>query len=402
MEKCRVNVKKGWKNEIVDQKKWLLKRFFTPPKQSFFLFGPRGTGKSTWMRTLFPEALYINLLLSALREKFRAYPDELMKEVATLPKPATIIIDEVQKVPDLLAVVHALIEEKQGLQFILTGSSARKLRQGGADLLGGRALIKQLDPFMATELGEQFVLEKALKIGMLPLVWEAEEPEEVLSTYASVYVDEEVQAEALVRNIGQFSRFLHVMSFSHGQILNGTNVARECSVKRHTVDNFIGILEDLLLSVRVPVFTHRAQRELTQHPKFYLFDVGIFRALRKMGPGDTDSEIEGPALEGLVFQHLRAWIHATKGRHDLYFWRTKAGLEVDFVVYGELGFWAIEVKNSKNLSPDDVRGLNHFVQDYPTAKPLLLYRGTSCLEYKGVLCMPVDLFLKQLTPNTPF
>jgi predicted AAA+ superfamily ATPase len=384
----------------MDSKNPLLKRFFHPPKHSFFLFGPRGTGKSTWMRALFPDALYLNLLLSTLREKFRAYPDELIKEVAALPKPAVVIIDEIQKVPDLLAVVHTLIEEKLGLQFILTGSSARKLKRGGADLLGGRALIKHLDPFMAAELGEKFTLEKALKMGMLPLVWESDEPEEVLSTYTSVYIDEEVQAEALVRNVGQFARFLHVISFSHAQVLNINNIARESSVKRHTVDNFIGILEDLLLASRLDVFSHRAQRELSQHPKFYLFDAGIFRALRRMGPGDSVPEMEGAALEGLVLQHLRAWSHYTKGRHDLHFWRTKAGLEVDFIIYGEKGFWALEVKNSRTVSPDDVRGLLHFTQDYPDAKPLILYRGPK-IEYKNVLCLPVEQFLKQLQPNGP-
>ncbi|HNA62441.1 MAG TPA: DUF4143 domain-containing protein [Rhabdochlamydiaceae bacterium] len=384
----------------MDQKKPLVDRFFDPPKQSFFLFGPRGTGKSTWMKALFPQALHLNMLFSAVREKFRAYPDELAKEVAALQGPSTIIIDEVQKVPDILAVVHALIEEKLGHRFILTGSSARKLKRGGADLLGGRALIKNLGPYMAAELKEQFDLEKALKIGMLPLVWEASEPEEVLSTYASVYMDEEVQAEALVRNIGQFARFVHVMSFSHGQILNVNNIARESSVKRHSVDNFIEILEDLLLSSRLKMFTYRAQRELSQHPKFYFFDVGVYRALRKMGPGDLSDEIEGPALEGLVFQHLQAWIFYTKGQHDLYFWRTKAGLEVDFIVYGEKGFWAIEVKNSKTVSPDDIRGLTHFVEDYPQAKPVLLYRGPQ-KEYKNVLCLPVEQFLKQMQPNHP-
>lgn len=383
----------------MNQKNPLVKRFFTSPKQSFFLFGPRGTGKSTWMKVLFPEAMYINLLLSTTREKFRAYPDELIKEVAALPKPGVVIIDEIQKVPALLAVVHALIEEKLGLQFILTGSSARKLKRGGADLLGGRALVKHLDPFMASEMGEQFTLEKALKMGMLPLVWESQEPDEMLSTYGTVYVDEEVQAEALVRNVGQFSRFIHVMSFSHGQVLNMNNIGRECSVKRHTVDNFLSILEDLLLSSRLEVFSHRAQRELSQHPKFYFFDAGVFRALRKIGPGDSSSDIDGSALEGLVFQHLRAWIHYTKGQHDLHFWRTKAGLEVDFILYGEMGFWAIEVKNSQTLSPEDVRGLLHFIEDYPEAKPLLLYRGATRQIYKNILCIPVEQFLKQLQPN---
>lgn len=381
------------------QKNALVKRFFDPPKQSFFLFGPRGTGKSTWMKALFPEALCLNLLLSTLREKFRAYPDELIKEVEALKKPCCVIIDEVQKVPDLLSAVHTLIEEKKGIQFILTGSSARKLRRGGANLLGGRALIKHLDPFMAKELGDTFSLEKGLKIGMLPLVWESDAPEEVLSTYTSVYIDEEIQAEALVRNLGQFARFIHVISFSHGQILNVNNIARESSVKRHTVDNFIEILEDLLLSKKLPVFTYRAQRELSQHPKFYFFDAGIFRAIRKMGPGDSITDIEGPALEGLVFQHLRSWIHYTKGQHDLYFWRTKSGLEVDFILYGEKGFWAIEVKNNHTLAPSDMQGLLNFTEDYPQATPLLLYRGPKVI-HKNILCLPVDQFLKQLEPNT--
>lgn len=162
---------------------------------------------------------------------------------------------------------------------------------------------------MACELKEEFSLEKALKIGMLPLVWESEEPQDLLFSYASVYIDEEIQAEALVRNVGQFSRFLHVMSFSHAQVLNITNIAREAFAKRHAVDNFIEILEDLLLCRRLSVFTKRAKRELTQHPKFYFFDVGVFRAIRKMGPGDSSHDINGQALEGLLFQYLQAWIN---------------------------------------------------------------------------------------------
>jgi predicted AAA+ superfamily ATPase len=251
---------------------------------------------------------------------------------------------------------------------------------------------------MASELGEAFSLDKALHIGMLPLVWQSPEPDMVLASYASVYIDEEVQAEALLRNVGQFTRFLHVISFSHGQLLNCTHIARECSVKRHTVEQFLSILEDLLLVSRLEVFTYKAQRTLSQHPKIYLFDAGVFRALRKMGPGDLEAERMGPALEGLVFQHLRAWIHGSSGVHDLYFWRTKAGVEVDFILYGEKGFWAIEVKHSKGVAPDDVRGLLHFIQDYPQAKPLLLYRGPR-QEYRGIPCVPVEEFLLSLKPD---
>lgn len=377
-----------------------IKRFFKAPKSSsFFLFGPRGTGKSTWVQENYPDSLYIDLLLSDVFRLYSANPEHLVKILAAHKEVKTIIVDEIQRVPELLTIIHSLIEQKKGLQFILTGSSARKLKRTGVDLLAGRAIKKAMHPFMASELGDLFQLEKALKFGMLPLVWGADEMESVLDSYVDLYIVEEVQFEGLVRNIGSFSRFLSTIAFSHACILNMNNIARESQVKRPTVENYVAILQDLLLAHLVPIFTKRAKRLLISHPKIYLFDSGVFHNLRKIGPLDTAHEINGGALEGLVFQHLKAWCDYSSGRYQIFYWRTKAGLEVDFIIYGEEGFWAIEVKNSNKVFPGDVKSLLHFSEDYPECKPILLYRGKDKLIENGVLCMPCELFLKSLLPN---
>lgn len=377
-----------------------LGRFFLPPRQSFFLFGPRGTGKSTWLAQAFPDALSVNLLEQDRFRDLSAQPERLAALVAAYPKAETVIIDEVQRIPELLHVVHDLIEKKVGRQFVLTGSSARKLRRGGVDLLAGRALLRTLHPFMAAEL-TTFDLESALQIGLLPLVVAAPEPAATLSTYAGLYLKEEVQAEGLTRNVGNFARFLESVAFSHGSLLNVSEVARECRVERKTVAGYIEILEDLLLAWRLPVFTKRARRTVVAHPKLYYFDAGVYRSLRPKGPLDRPEEIDGAALEGLVAQHLRAWI-AYRGKDDqLYFWQTRGGVEVDFVVYGENVFVAIEVKNTSRVRPEDLRSLRAFREDYPEAALVLLYRGKERLKIDGILCLPVAEFLPALRPDGP-
>lgn len=379
--------------------KTLIPRFFTPPKESFFLFGPRGTGKSTWLKTRYPNALWIDLLGP---ETFRAYsarPERLEELVLGSPENKIVVIDEVQKIPELLDVVHSLIEKKYGIQFILTGSSSRKLKRTGVDLLAGRAITCSLYPFMAAELKNQFNFSSALKYGLLPLAIHADDKEKVLKTYAALYVKEEVQAEGLVRNIGNFSRFLESISFSHGSLLNISNVARDCQVERKVVENYVGILEDILLSYRVPVFTKRAKRATAAHPKFYFFDAGLFRALRLAGPLDRPEEIEGAALEGLVAQHLIAWNSYRGGRNELFYWRTRAGSEVDFVLYGEEVFWAIEVKNTARINDSDLRSLRSFKEDYPQCQTFFLYRGKERLLKNGVQCVPCEQFLAGLDPS---
>lgn len=203
----------------------------------------------------------------------------------------------------------------------------------------------------------------------------------------------------MVRNIGAFARFLEVISFSHGGQLTTLNIARECDISRTTVDTYLQILKDLLIAFTLPVFTKRAQRAVVTHPKFYIFDAGVFRFIRPHGPVDSPHEIEGGALEGLVAQHLRAWVDAQNDNYELSFWRTRSGVEVDFIIYGPKGFWAIEVKNKEKLSPDDTRGLATFLEDYPEATPLLLYRGKNRTMQKGILCVPCEEFLRYIDPN---
>ena len=374
-----------------------LTRFLRPPDHSFFLFGPRGTGKTTWLRQTFPDALVVDLLKPVDFRTLSARPERLAERVLGFPG-EVVVLDEVQRAPELLNVVHDLIESGPARRFVLTGSSARKLRRGGVDLLAGRAVVRTLHPFMAAEY-PSFALDPALERGLIPLVVDASDPVDVLSAYASLYIDQEVRVEGWVRDIGDFSRFLEAISFSHGQALSLANVARECEVERRTAAGYLEVLEDLLVCFRVPVFTKRARRTTAAHPKFYFFDTGVFRSLRPKGPLDRPQEIDGAALEGLVAQHLRAFCAYSSKTFDLFYWRTRSGVEVDFVLYGEAGFWAVEVKNARDVKREDLRGLKAFRQDYPECEPLLLYRGRERLRMEDVLCLPVEDFLRGLAPG---
>lgn len=378
-----------------------IERVFKEPEKSYFLFGPRGTGKSTMTEKNHPDALLIDLRQAELRYRLTANPDQLKELVEAQPDGKTIIIDEIQKIPELLPIVHLLIEKKRKWKFILTGSSARKLKRQGVDLLGGRALKKVLHPFIAYELKEQFNLDDALRYGLIPLRFASEDYQSTLQAYIDLYINEEVKMEGLIRHFEPFTRFLQIMSLSHGSILNITNIARECHVKRTTVNDWMSILEDLLISFQIDVFTQRAKRELSSHPKFYFFDAGVYHALRPTSIKDTQSEINGPGLEGLVAQHLMAWRDYTTEMHDIYFWRTRSGVEVDFIVLGPLGFWAIEVKNTEKIRSEDVQPLVSFKHDYPEAKTLLLYKGTDRILKNNILCLPVNTFLKRLCPDAP-
>jgi len=380
----------------------VVRRFFCPPGGSFFLFGPRGTGKSTWLRQHVSDAIVVDMLDPETFRTFAAKPERLREVIAGRPAVRDVVVDEVQRVPQLLDVVHQILEGKgSSPRFILTGSSARKLKRTGVDLLAGRALNKTLHPFMAAELGASFELPRALKLGMLPLVLASPAPEETLRSYVSLYLQQEVQAEGLVRNVGHFSRFLEAISLSHASQLNIAGVARECQVGRKTAEGYVEVLEDLLLGFRIGPFTKRAKRHLAVHPKFYYMDAGVFRSLRPKGPLDAPEEIGGACLEGLVAQHLRAWIAYRDGDCGLFYWRTKSGVEVDFVLYGEGTFRAFEVKAAGTVQRKDVRPLVAFREDYPEATTCLLYGGRERLRINGVPCVPCEEFLRKLAPNEP-
>lgn len=370
-------------------------RIITPPKQSsFFLFGPRGTGKTSWLRTTFPKALYLDLLKDETYTELASYPGRLEQWIRD-DNTNLVIIDEVQKLPKLLDEVHRLIE-KQKCRFILTGSSARKLKRSDVNLLAGRALTLQMHPLCINELGGDFDLAFSLRFGQLPQVRHHEKPEAFLKSYVATYLKEEVHQEGLTRNIGAFGRFLEAASFSQASVVNISEVAREAAIERKTVEQYFTILEDLLLAVRIPVFSKRAKREMTAHPKFFFFDVGVYRSIRPRGPLDIPAEIDGPAMETLFFQEFRALNDYYDLGYGLSFWRTQSKLEVDFIAYGENGLKAFEIKRNSKLRDSDLAGLVQFHIDYPTSQCYCLYGGTIPYKSGPIQIIPFDQGLQTL------
>ncbi|MCI0586972.1 MAG: AAA family ATPase [Planctomycetes bacterium] len=370
-------------------------RSLRPPRtKSFFLFGPRGTGKTVWVRDRFPGALYLDLLESELYTELLASPGRIDRRIPEGFR-GWVVLDEVQRVPEVLDEVHRLIE-RRGLRFALTGSSARKLWRKGVNLLAGRALTLGMHPLTCRELGSAFRVRHSLRFGQLPAAYVEEDPEGFLRSYVRTYLREEVLQEGLTRNLGAFSRFLEAASLSQASPLNVSAVARDCHVERKVVEDYFSILEDLLLAVRVPVFAKRARRRVVAHPKFYFFDAGVFRAIRPRGPLDSPEEINGAALETLRFQEIRAWNDYLRLDYGLHYWRTATGLEVDFVLYGERGLRAFEVKRSSRLRSEDFRGLESFRQDFPVARCTMVYGGTRAYHEGAVRVLPFEVCLREL------
>jgi predicted AAA+ superfamily ATPase len=369
-------------------------RSLQTPAKSFFLLGPRATGKSMWVRDQLQDAIYLDLLDSELYTDLLASPSRLDAKVPAGHK-GWVILDEIQKVPALLDEVHRLIETRK-LRFALTGSSARKLRRRGVNLLAGRALSLTMHPLTRVELGASFDLRHSLKYGQLPNAYVDRDPRAFLASYTKTYLREEVLQEGLTRNLGAFARFLESVSFSQGALLNISAVAADCRVERKVVEDYVTILEDLLLAVRIPSFQRRAKRRLTAHPKFYLFDAGVYRSIRPRGPLDSPEEIDGPAFETLLLQELRAHNAYADLGYELHYWRTSAGLEVDFVLYGERGLLAFEAKRAARLRSGDYDGLRAFAADYPSARCTLAYGGTKRFTEGSIDVVPLGELLAEL------
>ena len=365
-----------------------------PVNKSFFLFGPRATGKTTWLRHQFPTGIRIDLLESKTYNSLLASPSKL-EELIPPHFDDWLIIDEIQRVPELLNEVHRLIEERK-IKFVLTGSSARKLRDRGVNLLAGRALTRFMYPLTAGELGGDFSLSKSLKFGHLPAIFSEPDPSDYLTSYIQTYLREEVQQEGLTRNLQTFARFLEAASFSQASILNISEVARECQSNRKLVEAYFYILEDLLLAHRIPIFSKRAKRRLGAHPKFFFFDAGVYRAIRPKGPLDSPEEIDGSALETLVFQELRAVNDLFRLKFELYYWHTSTGHEVDFILYGKNGLIAIEVKRAAKIRTKDLRGLKLFAHDYPQATLFLFYGGDKEIFVDNINLIPTGKALTTL------
>ncbi len=339
-----------------------------PVGQSAFLWGARKTGKSTFLAAHFPHSVRYDLLKSEVHLALLRAPETLRLEVVALPNTALrypIIIDEVQKIPELLDEVHWLIENTEAY-FILCGSSARKIKRMGANLLGGRAWRYHLFPLTIREI-PHFDLIHALNVGLIPSHYLSDKPEREIEAYVDDYLKEEIQSESAIRNLPAFTRFLDAMAYSSGELVNYQNIARDCGIDAKTVKAYFHILVDTLLGYFVLPFGKKGGRAtLSVTPKFYLFDVGILQFLKKTRINVLKGPDAGHAFEHLVLMELKAFFSYQARRSDIQFWRTATGMEVDFVL--ENGAVAIEVKLTQNPGSADLKGLNRFLDDYPTSK----------------------------------
>ena len=366
---------------------------------SLFLWGSRQTGKSTLLRALFPNARLYDLLKTDVRMAFQLRPALLREECEMLDEGELVIIDEVQKVPALLDEVHWLIENR-GLRFILSGSSARKLRRSGANLLGGRALRCTLFPLVSAEIPD-FDVERALNNGMLPRHYLVEDPSKRIQAYIGDYLQQEIVEEAIVRQLDAFTRFLQVAALSNTEIVNYTNIAQDCAVSAKTVKEYFTILEETMLGFYLPAYTRTVKRRLTLSPKFYYFDVAIPNHLLHRVPLKKGTDIYGHATEHLVVQELRAFLSYTYGeKMVMSYWRTLDGkYEVDILISDRTSNevrMAIEVKSSDNVTSSDTKGLKAFGEEHPDAKLILLSMEERPRMMNGIEVWPVEQFLQRL------
>ncbi len=367
-----------------------------PQRQSAFLWGPRKTGKSTYLKEMFPQSLLYDFLKTDLALEFSKRPSllreqVLAKDAAFLEHP--IILDEVQKVPQILDEVHWLIENK-GLSFILCGSSARKLKRGKANLLGGRAWRYEMFPLVSAELGDINLL-RVLNHGMIPDHYLRENYQKSLSGYVRDYLKEEVFAEGLTRNIPAFARFFDAVGYTHGELTNYSNIARDCGVDAKTVKEYYQILIDTLLGRMVEPFKRRQSRQIiTRAPKFYLFDVGVAGAMTKRSISEERGELFGRAFEHFIFTEIVAHSSYSELDYGINYWRTRAGYEVDFIL-GE-GELAIEVKGQSSVDNRNLRPLKAFIEEYATKKALVVCNEKEERVVSKIRVMPWRTFLEEL------
>lgn len=372
-------------------------RIYRLPSASFFLFGVRGAGKSTWITQQLPDARRFDLLDERLYQSLLADPGQFADELRTLERGSWVVVDEVQRLPGLLNEVHRFIEDRK-LRFALLGSSARTLRAAGVNLLAGRALWREMLPLVPEELGDDFDLGRTLQLGALPLVLDSEQPEETLGAYVQLYLREEIRGEALVRNLPGFVRFLPVAGLFHGQTINVSGIARDAGVARTTVDGYLEILEDTLLARRLPAHVPRLRVRERQHPKLYWVDAGIARAV-KDAHGPVTPEETGPLLEGWVHTMLRTYMAERDLGDDLSYWAPAGSnrTEVDFLLRRGSDFCAFEVKTARRLAPGHLAGLRA-VADLPRLRQrTLIYRGDRPLRTEdGIDVWPVGTFAQRL------
>ena len=338
--------------------------------EAMFLFGGRQTGKSTLLNERFPKAVYIDLLKSDVRNRFKQHPEEFRESLLRYPPETLVIVDEIQKVPDLLDEVHWLMVEK-GLWFILSGSSARKIKKSGANNLGGRAIPETLFPLVSAEIPD-FDLERAVQNGMIPRHYMVANARNRMRAYIDLYLKEEIIEEVLVQNVDEFVRFMEVAAIMDGEILNYENVASDCEVSANTVKAYYKILVDTLLGFEVPAYRKVIKRKLYKSPRFYYFDVGVVNHLTKRYHLAPKTPEYGHAFEHLIMQEIVAYLGYTNSDEELTYWHTYENLEVDAVI-GDARV-AIEIKSKEHIDHDDKKGVTEFAKEHPDTKQIIVSR----------------------------
>lgn len=377
------------------------KRIITSAERSFFLFGPRGTGKSTWLRQNYPDATVINLLNEKLYQRYLVDIGLFAQSLATLPQSSLVIVDEIQRLPQLLNEAHRMMEDR-GLRFILSGSSARKLKQQGTNLLAGRAVNREVHPFLPVELANDFDLDRVLAYGSIPVIWSQSSDPDALESYVQSYIKQEIQGEALVRNLPSFARFLQISALFHSQVLNISSLARDAGVQRTTVAGYLDVLEDTLMTFRIPAFKAGLRVKEKTHPKLYWFDSGVVRAIKsQLGP--LAIEERGALFEGFIAQTLRAYKSYRKLFDSWSYWAS-ASHEVDFLLFKGDRCIAIEVKSGSRYRSEYVESLDLLSEAKDLKKlkmrKILLYCGDDHLRTpNGVDVLPLDIFLKMIDSN---
>lgn len=372
-----------------------------PGTETFFLWGPRQTGKSTLLRESYPDALWVDLLKADEYRRHLQNPERLRQDLAARPDVSQVVIDEVQKVPALLDEVHWLIENRK-VSFALCGSSARKVKRGAANLLGGRAFRYEMHGLTATELGADFDLDRIVTHGFLPRVYESSRPQRLLESYVADYLKEEIAAEAIVRNLAAFSGFLESAALADAELVNFSTIARDCGVSSHTIKSYFEILEDTLLGRWLPGYVKRPKRRVIAAPKFYFADVGVVNHLARRGTLQRGSELYCKAFESWVFHEIVTRNAYAGSMSRLSYWRLASGIEVDFVI-DDLRV-AIEAKATAKVTSDHLKGLRALAQDHSRVGE----RYVVCLEPRvrrtddGIVILPVADFCARLTAGRIF
>ena len=369
-------------------------RILPPPQRSALLLGPRATGKSTWVRQVLPDALTYDLLDTSLALRLAREPGLLARELEAIDPKRWVVIDEVQKVPALLDEVHRLMESSRR-KFLLSGSSARKLRRGGANLLGGRALRHSFFPLVSDEVGGAPVLER-IPLGMLPRVIGMDRPKAYLEAYTETYLKEEIQAEALTRNIGGFARFLDVAARQNGQVTNTSNISRDAQIARQTVQGFFEVLIDTLLGFWLPAFKLKRATKLVVHPKFFFFDAGVARSLSgRLAYPPTPEEL-GTLFETYLLHELRAYLSYREKSYPLAYFRTHDGVELDVILETAKGYLALEFKSAAQWRSSFNAGFRRISEELPGVTCVGVFAGPRSLKSEFGAVVPYAEFLKRL------